>query len=922
MRRILFLLLLLLPLSTRADVVEGVAVDAVTGEPLPEASITLKQGGSNWWSEVSSSADSLGRFSLNVPNDGRAVITATMLGYHRARLMLYAFSDGSDTIRVDTLRLQPTELMLQQVVVSAKMKRFTMSGDTIIFHPEAFKLEEGARLEELIRKLPGIAHRDGKLYWNNKPIRMVMNGHDVFGGSDMLSQLPAAAADKLKVYDRKTDLERRSGNDDGEEDQVLDINIKKGFLDKWYGNVEAGAATRKHYEGTLRATRLSDDDPVLVFGNMNNLNTEVSGSMNWTSSGGIDQFGKQLFGNLAYQHNWHPDFLSPWERNEYDAEASLTHIDGWGDSRTSTQTFFPDEAATYTLSRGSHASHRLAPKLSWNLWARTDTANRISVTANMGFERRDNHSESASVRTDSNPFAYGSFPLDPLLEASEGDSLYRSLVNRERNYSTNKTDRFTGSLNASWVHNLGKKGDLTTQAAISYDHSVQRSHDNRNVEYAREAKADRLFQYGRTPGHNLRLSLSEGFNYWLSKHVNLVASDEVSYVRKQSTRDFYAASDEALLRDSSDQAHDAANSYRSRNRTLANKLSLRGTIGMGKAKLMPQLDMTYQHEKMDYRRGRLDTTATRNSLVASPSVRYSLKIDRTQKVEASFRYDTQLPSLLSTLAYRDDTDPLYITEGNPSLHRSHSHSSEISWQKILARLQMDYTLALSYTKQINPVSGVVTYTPSTGAYRSHEENVRGGDRWQAKLYFYKSIGVLFHVKNDIDASFDTGYGYLTTVTEGSGQPLNRTRTLRLAIRPEFGIETEWVEASLYGDISMARYRYSRSADFNSTPVDYTYGVKAKFSWKQWQLSTDIHDRARSGYLSADYNGHHVMWNAKASYKLLKNKAKVSLRLVDILHQDKSYSTNYSSYQRSESWQSRLSHYAELQFSYNFDAKGN
>lgn len=48
MRRILFLLLLLLPLSTRADVVEGVAVDAVTSEPLPEASITLRQGGSNW----------------------------------------------------------------------------------------------------------------------------------------------------------------------------------------------------------------------------------------------------------------------------------------------------------------------------------------------------------------------------------------------------------------------------------------------------------------------------------------------------------------------------------------------------------------------------------------------------------------------------------------------------------------------------------------------------------------------------------------------------------------------------------------------------------------------------------------------------------------------------------------------------------
>lgn len=75
-------------------------------------------------------------------------------------------------------------------------------------------------------------NRDGKLYWNDKPIRLMMNGRDVFGGNQIISELPAEVASKLKLYDRKSELARHTGNDDGEEDHVLDIQVKPGFLDK------------------------------------------------------------------------------------------------------------------------------------------------------------------------------------------------------------------------------------------------------------------------------------------------------------------------------------------------------------------------------------------------------------------------------------------------------------------------------------------------------------------------------------------------------------------------------------------------------------------------------------------------------------------------------------------------------------------
>ncbi|MFR1987043.1 MAG: hypothetical protein ACLS29_02245 [Prevotellamassilia sp.] len=52
------------------------------------------------------------------------------------------------------------------------------SGDTVVFNPQAFRLAEGARLNELISKLPGVTEKDGSLQWMGKPIRILMEGRN------------------------------------------------------------------------------------------------------------------------------------------------------------------------------------------------------------------------------------------------------------------------------------------------------------------------------------------------------------------------------------------------------------------------------------------------------------------------------------------------------------------------------------------------------------------------------------------------------------------------------------------------------------------------------------------------------------------------------------------------------------------------
>ena len=131
-------------------------------------------------------------------------IKASMIGYETATKHSYSSGySGTDTLDLGDFLLKPTELMLDDVVVTAKAHRFTMSGDTIVFHPEAFKLKEGARLDELIKRLRGVVEKDGKLYWNNKPLRMLMNGRDIFGGGSIVGEIPAEAVKNIKTTTRQ-----------------------------------------------------------------------------------------------------------------------------------------------------------------------------------------------------------------------------------------------------------------------------------------------------------------------------------------------------------------------------------------------------------------------------------------------------------------------------------------------------------------------------------------------------------------------------------------------------------------------------------------------------------------------------------------------------------------------------------------------
>ena len=143
--RILLMLCLFASTATlQANIIRGRVLDAETGEPLEGAQVHVNEAFESTPFFTKVNTDSLGYFHYRCGDMGRLTFTAKYFGYHDGTEKTIGI-EGNDTIRLKDIRLKPSQLLLKEVEVRAKQRRFYMRGDTVVFNPEAFNMEEGAR---------------------------------------------------------------------------------------------------------------------------------------------------------------------------------------------------------------------------------------------------------------------------------------------------------------------------------------------------------------------------------------------------------------------------------------------------------------------------------------------------------------------------------------------------------------------------------------------------------------------------------------------------------------------------------------------------------------------------------------------------------------------------------------------------------
>lgn len=112
--------------------------------------------------------------------------------------------------------------------VKANIPMMQQKGDTIQYNAAAIKAKPGGTALDLVNKMPGFSTDDGVLKNRGKQIqRIYLNGREFFSDNPQgaLTEIPANAVNKIKVYEEVRDKNEDSGKDNDTE-LIRSLNIE------------------------------------------------------------------------------------------------------------------------------------------------------------------------------------------------------------------------------------------------------------------------------------------------------------------------------------------------------------------------------------------------------------------------------------------------------------------------------------------------------------------------------------------------------------------------------------------------------------------------------------------------------------------------------------------------------------------------
>lgn len=886
----LILSLFLAATATLADTIKGRVVDADTGEPLPGAEVVFRESSIDQHSIIQSSfrTDSTGRFVYACQMEiSKLSIKTSYFGYHSKTVQQMGNNDR-DTVTIDDIRLKMDEHLLSEVTVKGRAHRFYMRGDTVVFNPAAFKTQDGARLLELIEQLPGVSIKDGKLLWNGEPLKLMMNGQEAFSEAMLTNLLPVEAVKEIKAYDKKSDFEQHTGVADGKEEHVLDVTVKPGFMDKFFGDAELKGLTCENYAAHLRAMRLSDSDPLMIYGRMADDPKKINTmTINGTSSQGSDIPVRQQLGSVGYSHSWKPTFKAK-RPSRWSFNGGANHTDERKESWEQRQTFLPGTTATETNRTGSNYEHDLKIPVDVSTYFNLSTNTNLSMSANITY----NHGRTT---TENNQQTYE----QPNHAGMTNSSSYHSRTTAE-----GLSTKVMGSLSS-----LIGKTELGASASLAYNNLKRDGASTGIYQYIQSGTTQTDCQHYHAPTHRFTAEARLGARHAFGKNLSAAVIWQTTYDHNYRNEQRHRAD-----------TLDLANSMRRDDNTLKNALSMELNLTQGKFSAKPMLDLTHWHEQSDYRRGRLDTIARRDLLTATPKLSLFYRLQKQTRLNANIAYTTNRPDLVDCIGYRDDTNPLYVTMGNPDLETSHTLNASLGLYSMLTHAGQTFTFSVDYSKNYDPIGTILHYDSQTGAYRAQKQNVRGGERWKASLHYERDLGSRFHIKNSLSESFGQTYGIMTIVDDATGITYNRQRNSDLSGHIDLKYTDGPFVLFLGQNLDWHSYTYSAPSQPRQNVYNYRASFTFQYQLKTWDFKFIPDFFLDRGYLSDDMNTNRFLLNARVSYKFLKNKARLILYAKDLLNRSTNCYTDVTATSRTEGGSSFLHHYVSITFNYKFDAK--
>ncbi|WP_431216610.1 hypothetical protein ACQ86N_19665 [Puia sp. P3] len=272
-----------------------------------------------------SRTDATGRFSLkNIPF-GHYLIVVTYPNYADFVDELTVKDTGTLTLPIIGMVLKSK--LLQEVVVSGNKGAIRLKGDTTEFNADSFRTQPNATVEDLLKKLPGIqVDKNGKITAQGQAVKKVLvDGEEFFGDDPTLvtQNLRADMVDRVQVYDKKSDQATFTGIDDGQRDKTINLKLKDGKKNGYFGRANAGRATDGYYDYQLMANYFKNKAKLAGYGIISN--TGKTG-LNWNEQ---DTYGQSFAAGADVDENTGMVSISGGSRDELDSGPAGSRARGY-----------------------------------------------------------------------------------------------------------------------------------------------------------------------------------------------------------------------------------------------------------------------------------------------------------------------------------------------------------------------------------------------------------------------------------------------------------------------------------------------------------------------------------------------------------------------------------------------------------------
>ena len=934
------MLLLLVSIASFAQerLVSGAIIDRDTKDPIEQVTVQLLKTDSTYVTGAISNEKGL--FHLNAPENGKYLLKITSVGYKPTVKRVVIEQDKN--LALGNVVVGADAIMLKGAVVTAMAQKVTLKEDTFVYNSAAYRTPEGSVVEELVKRLPGAeVSDDGTIKINGKEVKKILvDGKEFMTGDTKtaLKNLPTSIIDKIKAYDEKSDLSKVTGIDDGEEQTVLDFNVKKGMNKGLMSNIDLGIGNKDRYSARGMGGYFNSNNRFMLFGNANNTSDRGFGGggprRGFGGGNGLNA-SKMLAANYNYE-----------EKNKFKFNTSLrwNHSDGDVWSRRSSENFMGSSS-----SFSNSLNQNFSRSDSWNgnirLEWMPDTMTNILFRPSISWTTNDSRSTGISASYNQDPYQYSDDPLSD--EGIEKMDEVDAVINRQKSVSlsNSKNNNISGMLQLNRkLNNKGRNVTLRMDAKYTDKDNKSISLQNAHLYLVQnEAGLDSTYQtnrYNLTPSKDYSYSAQATYSEPLWKATFLQFSYKFTYSYSKSDRSTYDFSKYSFdginpeygawgnylgrldggLGDYRDDKLSRYSEYRNYTHDIQVMMRFvrqKYNLNFG-VMIQPQRSKFIQ----DYQGKYVDTVRTVTNV--SPTLDFRYRFSKMSNLRVNYRGTTSQPSISQLLNIVDDSDPLNVSMGNPGLKPSFTQNFRLFYNNFVQNHNKGVMTYINFSTTSNSISNKVTYDETTGGRISRPENINGNWNVMGAFMFNCSIDSagVWNINTDTNLGYNHYVSYLSLDKSQDSQK-NTTQNTTWNERLSLSYRNDWLELSLDGTLAYNHAKNKLQPNSNLDTWQFSYGPSMTLT-APWgtSLNTSLSCSSRRGYSDASMNSDEFVWNAQLSQGFLKGKPlTVMLQFYDLLHQQSTFSRAISSVSRTDTEYNAINSYAMLHVVYRMNLFG-